>query len=353
MDEIWRMAVMGEMGESFGSVKREVAFSYDNPKLGYPRQPISTQKGLKEQLEQKIPTQIHFQSLRTESVYSEQIQCKLLELVFDIDVTDFNRYCLCVKQTNTKRACHSCWQHVEGASLVLEYLLKQHWGVCEENILWVLSGMKGFHCVVNDQRFLRLTRKERTVLFLQLQINTDKQLIQFASSLRPEFSLIIEEQFYNKSVVQRGLLSSDTFQQSCLALIKTEYYKISNALNVKWFNLRSANSEEKWKALLELERGQFPGKPLPSLVIALQCYYPKIDKGPFCEKHHIFKLPFSVHNSTRKIALPVQREALLSPDLPEGIPSLADANAYYREHAQILPTLSKGKEILKKWVDAY
>ena len=345
--------LMNNLTESYGKPKREVALSYDNPKLGYPRQRLSSGESLKQLLQQKTPTQIHFHSLRMESFYSEQIQCKVLELVFDIDVTDFERYCLCTKQVDKKRACQSCWQHVEGASLVLSYILEQEWGISEENILWVLSGMKGFHCIVNDKRFLFLTRKERTILFLQLQKNSVKQLIQFASSLTLEFSSQLENQFLVKSVLERSLLNSDSFQQACLSLIRTEYYAIYNALSVKWFNLRTASSEEKWKALLELERGQFPVKPLPSLVIALRCYYPKIDKGPFCEKHHIFKLPFSVHTKTRKIALPVEREAIMNLNLPDSVPSLSEVNAYYTEHAQILPSLQESIQIFERWIRTY
>lgn len=352
-ESITQMLFMGKTAESFRSTKREIAFSYDNPEFGYPRQTVTREKEFKEVLERKNPTQVHMQSLRTESIYSREIQCELRELVFDIDVTDFNRYCHCVKQPgqDQKRTCSSCWQHIEGASLVLDHILKVQWGLAEENILWVLSGMKGFHCIVNDKRFMRMTHEERTSLYIQLQRSTDKQLIQFASSLRPEFSSRVQKEFFSSSIIKRGLMNSDKFEKSCLTFIKAEYYNIYNPLVVKWFNLTTASSREKWEALLELERNQFPGRPLPSLVIALRCYYPKIDKGPFCEKNHISKLPFSIHNTTRRVALPVEREGLYT----EATPSitLSDVNAYYRENGVDLPTLEESKKIFQRWVNAY
>lgn len=353
MESISEMVMMGRMEESFRSIKREIAFSYDNPEFGYPRQQISNAKKFKEQLEKKNPTQVHLQSLKGESIYSSEIVCEMMELVFDVDVTDFHRYCQCTKLQDQKKACPSCWQHIEGASLVLDFILKVQWGVSSENVLWVLSGMKGFHCIVNERRFLKMTKEERTLLYTQLQRNSDKQLIQFASTLRPDFSSKILAEFLEKSIIKRGLLNSDEFEKTCLALVKAEYYQIFNALTVKWFNLRVANSQDKWNALLLLEENQFLGRPPPSLIIALKTYYPKIDKGPFCENNHIFKLPFSIHNTTRRVALPVEREAFYSTDMPNGLPTLSDVNSYYRENGEILPSIKKAREIFDHWVQTY
>lgn len=346
---IGKMMVMSSVKENYLSVERLVAFRYDNLDLGYPRQKAKNEKDLEFIVKRKNPTQLHFHSLKGKSIYSEEIVTELMEIVFDIDVTDFERYCLCIQQVDKKRTCSSCWHHIVGASIVLEYILKELWGVPSENILWVLSGMKGFHCIVNEKRFLFLTKEERTSLFLQLQKTNDKQLIQFASLLSSEFSLTLQKEFLEKSIVSKSLLNSDKFQNSCLSLIKNEYYPIYNALSVKWFNQRAASSEEKWKALLDLEKGQFGTKPLPSLVIILKCYYPKIDKGPFCESNHLFKLPYSIHTTTRKISLPVEREEIKL----EGIPTLSEANVYYQMKGKPLPILEESFLIFKKWVDSY
>lgn len=354
------LELLGRMYSMNGltNYKREAKFS---PKQGsyYIESSVRDGKTLTTALQIKKPAQLHLNTLSLSSPFrNEQLELRMRELVFDIDITDYERYCHCLDENSTKKICSKCWQHLEGASLILEYLLKVHWGIPEEHILWLLSGLKGIHCIVNDERFLKKTRKERLFLFSSLNKFSDPELIDFATNVllprQDGFPELLLAQFEERSVLKRNLMHSDKFQTACLSLLSREYPSLRKATELAWFNLRGGTSLKIWLALRKLEKGQFPAeRPPPSLIIALKCYWPKIDKGPFAVKNHLFKAPFSIHHESRKVSLPVERSDIVKDSLPEGFPTLTEVNLYYMKHGEVIPSLQKGKEIFGKWLDFY
>lgn len=109
-------------------------------------------------------------------------------------------------------------------------------------------------------------------------------------------------------------------------------------------------------ALKQLERGQFDSVLTPSLLIMLQCYYPRIDRGPLCEKKHLIKLPFSVHKDTRNVALPIGRNVIAEkPGLPLTQLAFKTLMEQYRQTQgrQIHPDFIEACRIFREWVEAY
>lgn len=354
LESICNMMFMNERNENYQNMKRGIAFSFDNNSFWRdPANQIIDSKSLEKLIQEKRPTQIHFESLHFTPHYTKNLKCKSKELVFDIDVTDYERFCHCLSQDDTKRACSHCWQHIEGTSLILQFLLEKFYGIKEENILWILSGMKGIHCIVNDGRFLTLTREQRSVLYRQINRNTNEELMQFASLIPRDFSDKLSQFFEEKSVVKRSIMNSDKFQTLCLTLLKSEYLSLFHTLTLRWFNMRNSSSLEKWRALRELEEGQFPNKPLPSIMIALKCYYPRIDKGPLTEKKHLFKTPFSIHTKTRRIALPVEWNEIQRDGLPERVLTLTEVNNYYYKYSKVHPDLTKSINLFDQWLKMF
>ena len=361
MDSILRMMFMGGLAEQYGdSRQRRLRFSFKKD-VYWVDHGVKDEKSLRDALLSRRPEQVHFDTLLLSSPFSsscpEEKKIRVREVMFDVDVTEYERFCPCKDPALGKKVCSRCWQFVEGASLVLDFLLRVHYGIPEGNILWILSGMKGFHCLVNDARFLFKTRKERLYLFQLLNRFSEKELIEFATRyLQPwneGFSEILLAQFEERSVIKRGMMSLDSFQDSCLSLLSREYPSLRNKMELVWFNLRAGTSLDKWRGLREQEKFQFPGSPPPSLIIALRCYWPRIDKGPFAEKKHVFKLPFSVHHESRRVSLPVEREAIVSDALPEGLATLGEINSHFLKHGQVEPSLVRGKEIFDQWLSYY
>ncbi|KAF7701706.1 DNA primase small subunit [Cucumispora dikerogammari] len=81
------------------------------------------------------------------------------ELVFDVDVTDYDRTCECEKSSNRKKLCPDCFQIIKAAIGVLDYSMREQFGY--KDILFVFSGGKGVHCWAMDKEAQDLTALER------------------------------------------------------------------------------------------------------------------------------------------------------------------------------------------------
>jgi len=315
---------------------------------------IVDQESFYSALRQRLPLQLHFDVLSHSREKDRRALREEREIVMDIDLTDFVRYCRCGEE---KRACPVCWLHVEGASFILHHLLTRRYGVEERHLLWVFSGMKGFHCVVNDRRLTRLANEQRLRLFKLLSRPTLEDKKQFLAELTvddADFVAALETLFDERVIRHRDLLRQQTFSDACLTMVRRHFPALHNTLTLDWYRLRDEHSTVRWQRLLTLQRGQFDGYVTPSLLIALHCYYPCVDKGPLCMQH-LFKLPFSVHATTGRIALPVERHELISDTLPSDALTLAQLQAAYDGSSEesIAPAFMRGCHLLDAWLAHY
>lgn len=81
------------------------------------------------------------------------------ELVFDIDITDYDNVRSCCKSTNM---CKTCWPLITTAIKVVDRLLRQCFGFFQ--LLWIYSGRRGVHCWVSDARARLLSQKGRAAV---------------------------------------------------------------------------------------------------------------------------------------------------------------------------------------------
>ncbi|EDQ84899.1 uncharacterized protein MONBRDRAFT_39071 [Monosiga brevicollis MX1] len=165
------------------------------------------------------------------------------ELVFDIDMTDYDEIRTCCSGA---AICHKCWGFMTAAVKVLDAALREDFGF--QHLLWVYSGRRGIHCWVCDKRARLLSQEARGAVaeYLQLVRGGDQtaKKVSLTSPLHPcaERACRILEPYFREVV-----LSSDSQVRQAVSLhpIPRQLHLFVDArMSVKLTCLGSASSAQ-------------------------------------------------------------------------------------------------------------
>lgn len=81
------------------------------------------------------------------------------ELVFDIDMTDYDSIRTCCSGADI---CSRCWGFIAAAVQVLDHTIRDQFGF--HHLLWVYSGRRGIHLWISDPDALVLTDEQRKAI---------------------------------------------------------------------------------------------------------------------------------------------------------------------------------------------
>ncbi|KPM06674.1 DNA primase small subunit-like protein [Sarcoptes scabiei] len=242
------------------------------------------------------------------------------ELVFDIDMTDYDDVRTCCKGTSI---CNRCWMFMIIAARILESFLRKDFGF--KDILWVYSGRRGIHCWVADRRarLLKPDARDAIVNFINIfdggQFKAKKVEIDGLKGVHPSIGRavkIIDEYFEELMIVKQNFLQTKSQIETIANLCLDQ--QLRDQIKRSLLEDSSLKTSDRWRKLVELSQLFYGSKNSnPSLnrsiykhrffleELKLQLCYPRLDTNVTRGLNHLLKMPFSVHPKTGKICVPI------------------------------------------------
>ncbi|GMH72340.1 hypothetical protein TrST_g13242 [Triparma strigata] len=278
------------------------------------------------------------------------------ELVFDIDLTDYDGVRTCCSGANI---CNKCWKYMNMAVKVMDEGLKTDFGF--NNLVWFYSGRRGVHCWVCDESARTLSNDARSAVatYFELPLENEEKSLDLNTSLHPMLARsfgVLEPMFLDHLVGEEGmgLLSN---QEQWVKLLKTlpeEARKagIAAELDKEWTK-RDVSPADKWKMLksrIEKEtkkegakkQRKFKGDESERLEMwpietVFRHTYPRLDINVSKMQNHLLKSPFCVHPKTGRVCIPIDVSKIDSFD-PFNVPTLpqivSELESYAKENGE-------------------
>ncbi|KAL4879631.1 hypothetical protein BJY04DRAFT_193293 [Aspergillus karnatakaensis] len=233
------------------------------------------------------------------------------ELVFDIDLTDYDDIRTCCTKANI---CEKCWAFVTMAIKVVDAALRQDFGF--QHILWVYSGRRGAHAWVCDPRARNLPDDRRRAIAGYLDLvrggsNSGKR-VNLKRPLHHHMNRSLE--ILKPYFVQTTLVDQDTFAgpeqaERLISLLPDK--GLNDSLKRKWDSAPDRSSTNKWADIDALAKtGKSSTLNTATLRdakqdIVLEYTYPRLDSEVSKKMIHLLKSPFVIHPGTGRVCVPI------------------------------------------------
>ena len=262
------------------------------------------------------------------------------ELVFDIDLTDYDDVRTCCSGGSI---CHKCWTFMQVAVKVLDAALREDFGF--KHLLWVYSGRRGVHCWVCDERARSLTNEARSAVAEYLSVykgvEKGRPKANVSMPLAPSLlraSDVLRNAWLKHVLPQQRLLDdeSDGSLERVLSMISDD--EVQETLRQR-FRRKSAGgnaaaaaaaggesvSVARWneiekEVMKATRRRPLLRKCLDEIVFAYS--YPRLDIEVSKHRNHLLKAPFCIHPKTGRVCVPIDPERVDEFD-PMDVPTLA------------------------------
>ncbi|KAL7543544.1 hypothetical protein ACHAXR_012849 [Thalassiosira sp. AJA248-18] len=288
------------------------------------------------------------------SLPSGKLQTQERELVFDIDLTDYDgvRNCGC----SGAKICHKCWTFMGMAVEVMDEGLRADFGF--EHLAWFYSGRRGVHCWVCDDGARKLSNEARSAVatYFEVNLGSDKnKSFHLSSPLHPMLSRaykILEPQFVSSVLPEEGhgLLATPASWIKLLLTLPKTANSVASKLKEKWGSSKdNSTPQEKWnelksslmtfigkggnnakvpKNLSTTDRIRIEHWPIETV---FKHTYPRLDINVSKMQNHLLKSPFCVHPKTGRVCVPIEVANIEQFD-PFEVPTLAQLMKELDEH---------------------
>ncbi|KAF3035668.1 hypothetical protein E8E12_003835 [Didymella heteroderae] len=232
------------------------------------------------------------------------------ELVFDIDMTDYDDIRTCCTGASI---CHRCWAFITMAIKVVDVALREDFGF--SHVMWVYSGRRGAHAWVCDKRARIMDDQKRRAIagYLELLKGGDQggKKVNVRRPLHPhlERSLdILKEHFATSILAEQDPWASAEKSAHLLNLLPDPTLRA--ALQKKWDSAPNRASASKWADIDTLAKSGALSKTSKELLeakqdIVLEYTYPRLDAEVSKKLNHLLKSPFVIHPGTGRVCVPI------------------------------------------------
>lgn len=269
------------------------------------------------------------------------------ELIFDIDMTDYDDVRSCCSGAEI---CQKCWKFMVVACQIIDAALRgksAHWNrfflvelikniaafnftedLNFEHILWVFSGRRGIHCWVCDKTARHMNPKNRNSVAEYLNVLSGSGATKVIIGERMHHSMkrahrIIEPFFDEIILNEQNVFGSSNGRKKLLEMLPDE--NMRNEIETKVMAVEENNSKTVWelvKRFIQNNRSQNVRRTKYLVEeIQLSMLYPRLDIAVSKAANHLLKSPFCVHPKTGKICVPFNPSAVSKFD-PTTVPTI-------------------------------
>ncbi|KAL8654943.1 MAG: hypothetical protein Q9226_003237 [Calogaya cf. arnoldii] len=251
------------------------------------------------------------------------------ELVFDIDLTDYDEIRTCCDKANI---CHKCWSFITMAIKVVDVALRDDFGF--QHIMWVYSGRRGAHAWISDKRARNMDDQRRRSIAGYLEVikggAQSGKKVNVKRPLHPHLARsldILKEHFQNDVLVEQDPWARPEKAERLLQLLPDKM--LSDALRKKWEAAPGRSSVSKWADIDALAKAgaskNLDGKALLEAKqdIVLEYTYPRLDVEVSKKQIHLLKSPFVVHPGTGRVCVPIDTRRVENFD-PLSVPTVTE-----------------------------
>ncbi|KAL8721738.1 MAG: hypothetical protein Q9225_001636 [Loekoesia sp. 1 TL-2023] len=251
------------------------------------------------------------------------------ELVFDIDLTDYDEIRTCCDKANI---CHKCWSFITMAIKVVDVALREDFGF--EHIMWVYSGRRGAHAWISDKRARNMDDQKRKAVAGYLEVikggAQSGKKVNVKRPLHPHLARsleILKEHFQDDILEKQDPWAKPEKAERLLQLLPDK--ALNDALRKKWEAAPGRSSASKWADIDSLAKAgvskNLDGKALLEAKqdVVLEYTYPRLDVEVSKKQIHLLKSPFVVHPGTGRVCVPIDTRRVEKFD-PLGVPTVTE-----------------------------
>ena len=251
------------------------------------------------------------------------------ELVFDIDLSDYDDVRTCCKEAGI---CGKCWPLMTVALKVLDVGLREDFGF--KHLLWVYSGRRGIHCWISDERARKLSDEARSAVaeyFAVVKGEGQGRRVLSSTPMHPSvkraYDGVLKQYWIESYLPTQRILEDETKLEQLLNLIPDENIREDLASE---FATSSLNSVDRWGVIERrvqdsLKKNNYKLTGALEKII-LWHIYPRVDIEVSRHMNHLLKGPFCVHPKTGRVCVPMD-PATADSFNPELVPTVVDLDS--------------------------